>query len=47
MRGQEMYRGWKRIFYRKDGEQRLLGRPRLKWENNIKMSLKEIELQNV
>jgi hypothetical protein len=32
---------------RKPEEKRLLGRPRHRWENNIKMDLKEIDCDNM
>jgi hypothetical protein len=35
-------RGVYRVLVRKPEEKRQLGRPRLKWEDNIKMDLKEV-----
>jgi hypothetical protein len=39
---QEEGRGVYRILIRRPEEKRPLGRPRSKWENNIKMDLREI-----
>jgi hypothetical protein len=36
-------RGMYRVLVRKPGGKRPLGRPRRKWENNIKMDLQEVE----
>jgi len=36
------YRGVHRVLVRKPEEKRPLGRPRRKWEDNIKMDLQEV-----